>query len=205
MTSLPFVTKCLATLLTHYGSQRWLCNRLTSFWLETVLGEERPVDVKAVDVEVIVVAGRKKFRALAVVLVVVIADSLSTKIRGCTGTRFTCFLEVHVTLWSGRTSFFSSFSTNLATNFLSATMNGRTKLLYLNQLFYTHITLLITDMPKSNPTSPPALVRRVDWYPHCPKIPSTSRDMCEKQRQMVTKEQIDDDSRYGAINRHQQH
>ena len=42
---------------------------------------ERPVDVKAVDVEVIVVAGRKKFRALAVVLVVVIADSLSTKKR----------------------------------------------------------------------------------------------------------------------------
>jgi len=41
-------------------------------------------------------------------------------LRGCTGTRFTCFLEVHVTLWSGRTSFFSSFSTNLATNFLSA-------------------------------------------------------------------------------------
>ena len=58
--------------------------------------------------------------------------------------------------------FFLVFFDKLATNFLSATMNGRTKLLYLNQLFYTHITLLITDMPKSNPTSPPALVRRVD-------------------------------------------
>jgi len=82
-----------------------------------------------------VVAGRKKFRALAVVLVVVIADSLSTKIRGCTGTRFTCFLEVHVTLWSGRTSFFSSFSTNLATKFLWALLKMVPKRLTPNQLF----------------------------------------------------------------------
>ena len=114
------------------------------------------------------------------------SSSLHT-LRGCTGAPFTCFLKVHVTLWSGRTSVFSFFSTNLATKFVSALLKSCQNCWRLYQLFYTHIPYLITDMPKSNPPSTPALVRWVYWYPHCPKIPSTSRDTCVKQRQMVTK------------------
>ena len=87
---------------------------------------------------------------------------LNTRSKGVHGCAFHVFFEGSRDLVVWPYFFFLVFFDKLATNFLSATMNGRTKLLYLIQLFYTRIPVFITDMPQSNPTSIPALVRRVD-------------------------------------------